>query len=59
VRAVRKACLESIYELARRERVPSSPDIGAGTLDGFRKEFQALFHEGVGGEHRRRASGLA
>jgi len=50
VRAVRKACLESIHDLARRdERVLFfGSDIGAGTLDGFKKEFPGrFFMEGV------------
>jgi transketolase len=50
VRAVRKACLESIHALARRdERVLFfGSDIGAGTLDDFRKEFPGrFFMEGV------------
>ena len=50
MQAVRKACLETIHELARRdERVLFfGSDIGAGTLDGFRKEFPGrFFMEGV------------
>jgi transketolase len=47
---VRKACLGAIHELARRdERVLFfGSDIGAGTLEGFRKEFPGrFFMEGV------------
>ena len=50
MRVVRKACLESIHELARRdERVLFfGSDIGAGTLDGFRNQFPGrFFMEGV------------
>ena len=47
---MRKACLETIHELARRdERVLFfGSDIGAGTLEGMRREFPGrFFMEGV------------
>jgi transketolase len=47
---VRKACLNAIYELAKRDErvVFFGSDIGAGTLDQFRREIpERFFMEGV------------
>lgn len=47
---MRKACLEAIHALARRDPrvVFVGSDIGAGTLDGFRREMpERFFMEGV------------
>ena len=51
---MRKTCLDQVYQLAKKDPrvVFIGSDIGAGTLDGFKKEFpDRFFMEGVSESH--------